>query len=235
MTLPGTRPARRVHVPAPPSGQLPEPGGRTPAERAYRRQQQVASTFNAYRASIPDGVDPDELANAKGVFAVSDPALTLQPALDEARADAENATSRVGELVKGARVGSDVGSQIAAQRYWSRAQRGLDAARAKGPGPAVAAAQRLIADADDSQVNVLAEEVGAWLADNNLPAEWLPNALANRIPGLSDAAADATLKQKQLAQLAQNHGMLQRSFANDVAPQALLDPANVSVEPYTGG
>ena len=35
MTFPGTKPARRVHVPPAPSGTLPDPGGRTPAERAY--------------------------------------------------------------------------------------------------------------------------------------------------------------------------------------------------------
>jgi hypothetical protein len=80
-------------------------------------------------------------------------------------------------------------SQVAVQRYWARAQRSLDAARAKGPGQAVATAQRLIADADPSEINVLAEELSSWLADNNLPGGWLPDALAQKVPGLSACAS----------------------------------------------
>ena len=94
MTFPTVRPARRVHVPAPPSGQLPDPGGRDNVEHAYRRQQQVADSYTRYRNSIPDGVDPDELRDNAGIFGMTDAARSLQPALDAVQADADAATRR---------------------------------------------------------------------------------------------------------------------------------------------
>ncbi len=168
------------------------------------------------------------------LYGYSDGALALQPAMDAVKAHVDSITGKVGEALKGVRVADDQGSQIQAQRFWQRAERGLSAAAKKGQGPAVAAAQRLVAEADDAQVAVIAEGLRPWMADNGLPAGWLPNALADKL-GMSDVVADANLAQKQHAMLLQNHGMLQRSFANDVDPQPLLDPYSVTAEPYSDG
>jgi len=227
---PGTAPARPQHGLPVPSG-VPQVGGGDAVTHLHRLQRAVADGYAAYRRSVPNGVAADELRDNKGVYGYSDAALALQPALDAVRADADASTQKVHHLLKGVRVDADQASQRAAQRYWARAQRALDAA--KGPGQAVATTQRLIADADPSEINVLADELGSWLADHNLPSGWLPDALAQKVPGLADAAADAALKQKQLALLSQNHAMLQRSIANDVDTQPLLDPSQVTSQTYT--
>ena len=151
--------------------------------------------------------------------------------LDAVKVDADSAAQRVKDLIKGTRVGGDVASQLGAQRYWSRAQRTLDAA--KDPAKVVAAAQDLISSADDSQIPVLTEELSSYLASRNVPTGWLPDALASKIPGLSEAAADATQKAKQYAILLQNHNALTNAIAKDVAAPALLDPAIATAEPYT--
>jgi hypothetical protein len=51
------------------------------------------------------------------------------------------------DLLKDTRVGDDVASQIAAQRFWRRTQTTLDAIR--DPAKVAAAAQDLVANADD--------------------------------------------------------------------------------------
>jgi hypothetical protein len=230
MTFPTVRPARRVHVPPPPSGLLPEPGGRTPAERAHRLQQQTADLYTRWRGSFPNGIDPDELKDAAGQFAYTDQALALPDALQAVKDEADAANAKVSDLIKGQKVAGDVGSQIAAQRYWDRSRRTLDSI--KDGAKAVAAAQNLIASASDSQVPVLAEELGDYLAQRSLPAGWLPDALSQKIPGLSDAQADAITKERQLAILQQNHQALTNAMAKDIAVPPLLDPSRVSSEPY---
>jgi hypothetical protein len=232
MTFPTVRPARRVHVPAVPSGQLPDPGGATPAERAHRAQQQTADLYTRWRDSFPDGIDPDELRDNAGEFSVSDAALGLQRPLDAVKDDADAAAKRVSDLVKDTRVGDDVSNQLAAQRYWARGQRGLDAA--KDPANTVAAAQSLINSADNAQIPVLVEELGDYLTSRNIPTGWLIDALTSRIPGLADAAADAAVKAKQHAILLQNHNVLMNAFAKDVAAPQLIDPAIATAQPYGG-
>ncbi len=232
MTLPGTRPARRVHVPPPPSGQLPDPGGRDSVERAHRRQQQVANVYGTYRASIPDGVDPDELRDNAGIFGVTDAALSLRPALDAVKADVDAANSRVAEAAKSASVPDD--QQVAAQRIWARAQRRLDSA--KGAAEKAALAQDLIAGADGLTLGTLREELPDYLASEGVPTgDWLDGAFAQRIPDAADAVADATRLAKAHAVLLRNHQSLTRAFAKDVDAPPLLDPSQVSPTPYTGG
>jgi hypothetical protein len=233
MTFPGTAPARRVHVPSVPSGTLPDPGGRDSVERAHRLQRQTADLYTRWRASFPHGIDPDELKDTSGQFAYSDAALALPDALDAVKVDADSAAKQVNDLIKGMRVDGDVASQLGAQRYWSRAQRTLDAA--KDPAKVVAAAQGLINNADDSQAPVLAEELSSYLASRNVPTDWLTDALASKIPGLSDASAEAIRKSRQYAVLLQNHQRLYHAMEKDVAAPQLLDPAQFTAEPYTGG
>ncbi len=233
MTFPGTRPARRVHVPPPPSGQLPDPGGQDSVQRAHRRQQQVADLYTRWRGSFPDGIDPDELKNLAGQFAYTDAALQLPGVLDAVKRDADAATQKASDLIKGTRVGEDVASQIQAQRYWARAQRTLDAQR--DGAKTVAAARDLINSADDLQVPVLSEELGSYLASRSLPVDWLAGALADKIPGLADATSDAILKSRQHAVISANHSKIQKAMESDTSVPPLIDPSDMTSAPYLGG
>lgn len=76
--------------------------------------------------------------------------------------------------------------------------------------------QALIASATDSQIPVLSEELDSYLSSRGLPTAWLPQALSTRIPGLSDATADATLKARQLAIVQHNNGALTHSFQKGI-------------------
>ena len=230
MTFPGTKPARRVHVPPAPSGTLPDPGGRTPAERAYRIQQQTAQAYTNWRNSFPAGIDPDELKDAAGQFAYTDQALSLPDALTPVKDAADAAAQKVNDLVSGNRVASDMAAQVAAQRFWYRAQRRLDSV--KEPGKVAAAARDLIASADDDQIRTLSEELGDYLQTRDVPTNWLPDALASRIPGLSDAQDDAITTARQHAMLLANDQKLRRAMASDTDVPPLLDPASVTAQAY---
>jgi hypothetical protein len=74
MTFPGTASARRGHVPQPPSGTLPDPGGASAAQRAYRQHQQAADLYARWKHSFPPGISADELQDSQGLFAYSEPA-----------------------------------------------------------------------------------------------------------------------------------------------------------------
>jgi hypothetical protein len=193
----------------------------------------VADSYSRWRAAHSPDIDPDVLQSNCGSFAVSDPALQLSDVLDPVKQDTANASQKVNDLIGNTRVGDDVGSQIAAQRFWARAQRTLDAT--KDAPKAVAAAQELINSASDAETPVLAEELSSYLASRSLPTDWLSGAVASKIPGLSDAAADSTLKARQLAVLQRNHSALTNAFAKDTAAPQLLDPSTMTSEPYTGG
>jgi hypothetical protein len=101
--------------------------------------------------------------------------------------------------------------------------------------PLAAAAQNLLADAEDSQIPALAEELPSYLRSRNVPSGWLTTALSSRIPGLSDAQAAETLSARQAAVLAANHQNLTRAIEKDTSPPPLLDPYAVNADAYTGG
>ena len=233
MTFPTVRPARPAYPPPIPSGFI-DPGGKNPAERALRTQAAVHKQYSDWRAAHSKDIDPDILKSNAGAFSVSDAALALPPVLGDVKADADAAKAKVDDLVSGQKVdASDVAAQLAADRYWRRAERTLDSI--KDTPKLVAAAQDLIANADDAQVPVLAEELSTYLASRNVPTGWLTDALSSRIPGLSDAQADSILKARQAAILAENHARLTNAMAKDLNPAPLLDPYAVDATPYTNG
>lgn len=151
------------------------------------------------------------------------------------RADADAAQGKMGNLVKGQTVGSDVESRLAAQSFWHRKERVLDSI--KDQGKLAAAVRDLISSAPDAQIPTLAEELGDYLASRNVPTGWLNNALAQRIPGLDDAQAEATLKARQHAVLTQTHNALTKAIVNDNPPPPLYNPysATITAKPYTNG
>ncbi|HTX93663.1 MAG TPA: hypothetical protein VME67_01755 [Mycobacterium sp.] len=175
------------------------------------------------------------LKHNAGAFQVSDAALALQPALDAVKADADDAQTKVDDLIKGQKVGNDVEARLAAQSFWHRKERVLDSVPDKAK--LVAAVQELIRSTPDDQIANLAEELPDYLASRGVPSDWLPNALASRVPGLDEAQAEATLKAKQHAVLAQNHAALTKAIANDNPPPPLYNPysATITAEPYTNG
>ena len=231
--LPGTKPTRPSYPPPLPSGTPVDPGGQDNATRAFRRQQQVTDLYTRWRSAHSPDIDPDVLKGNAGAFSVSDAALMLPEVLAAVKDDADTATRHATELIQGYRVGKDVASQLSATRYWNRVQRSLDAI--KDTPKLVAAAQSLVANAENSETPILSEELGAYLGSRNAPYGWLPDALAHRIPGLAEAQADAILKSRQHAVLAANHQKLQKAMASDTDVPPLLDPANQTSQPYTGG
>lgn len=166
---------------------------------------------------------------------MSDAALALRPALDAVAADADAAKAKVDDLVKGQKVGNDVESLLAAQSFWQ--SQGTRAGLHQGGSELVAAVQDLIRSAPDAQIPTLSEELPDYLASRGVPADWLSTALASRVPGLDDAQAEAALRAKQLAVLAQNHASLTKAIANDNPPPPLYSPysASITAEPYRNG
>jgi hypothetical protein len=233
MAFPTVRPARPAYPPPVPSGFI-DPGGKTPVEHALRTQQAVHKMYTDWRAAHPQGIDPNVLRDNAGAFSVSDAALALPPVLAAVQAEADAANKKADDLIKGQKVDtSDVAAQLAADRYWRRAERTLDAI--KDPAKVGKAVQDLIANADDAQIPVIAEEVEPYMLARNIPTGWLPAALSTRIPGLSDAQASATLAARQAAVLAQNHQNLTRAMERDTNPAPLLDPYAVNGDAYDGG
>jgi hypothetical protein len=233
MTFPGTRSAPR-HMPPAPMGQLHDPGGRDSVERAFRRQQQVAQSYSTYRASIPDGVSPDELADNAGIFAVSDHALQLQPPLDDVGADVAAANQNVADLTAGPGVPEENTGQ--SQMIWARAKDRFD--KAKSIAQKATIAQDLIATANGLTLATYQAELPFYLQTEGVPTDWLPAAFAARTPEAADAVATANRLQKSSAVLQANHQKLFRAFRQNTDVPPLLDPASVSDQPYvnpTGG
>lgn len=224
--------SRLAYPPPVPVGTPVDPGGTDSATRAYRRQQQVADIYSRWRAAHSRDIPMETLKANAGAFAVSDAALTLPEALNAVAKDAEDAVAHVNGLLKSSKVdNTDVAGQIAAQRFWARAQRTLDATNSVPK--LVAAAQKLVADADDAQIPTLSEELSDYLTSRNAPTGWLPGALAQRIPGLGDATTAARLRARQLAVLKHNHEGLQKAFAKDLAAPPLMDPSQQNSTPYS--
>jgi hypothetical protein len=236
-SLPGTF-TRPAYPPPVPVGFI-DPGGTTPVEHAFRVQQAVHQAYADWKAAHSRDIPPDVLKQNAGAFQVSDAALALKPALDAVKADTDAAHQKVTDAVKALTVPD--GQHDAARRIWDRSRSQLDAVN--GIPAKVAVAQSLIADADGLALGTLQEELPAYFATLKLPGgkpvptDWLIPAFAARIPGLEDEKADAILKARQLAVLAQSHQGLISAIVNDTPPPPVYDPysAVVTSEPYTNG
>jgi hypothetical protein len=230
MTFPTVKPARRDYPPEVHRGGVPDQGGKTPVEHAFRTQTAVKDDYTRWRQDHSPNIPPEVLKANAGAFAVSDAALQLPGVLKAVHQNAKDAAAKVNDILRGARVSDDNVEQVKAQRFWARAQRSLDAC--KDPAKLVAAAQDLIANADDADIPTIAEELTDYLASRGVAAGWIPTALAQRVPGLADAQTEAILAHRQHAVLLQNDRHLRNAMAKDVAAPPLQDPSLVNSEPY---
>jgi hypothetical protein len=235
--FPGTTPARRAYPPPLPPLDPNAVGGQNATDRAARLQQVARQQYIDWRTSFSPNVSGQDRRDSADMFSVSDAAASLKPALDEVAAERDAAQAAVDAAVKGQRVdATDVAAQLAAERFWRRTERTLDSIK---DVPKLAnAARDLVADASDSELPVINEELGPYLASRNVPTDWLNDALAQRVPGLDDLRSEAALKAKRYAMLAQNHAGLTKAFAAGTPPPpALLDPFSptINAEPYRNG
>ncbi|OMC19687.1 hypothetical protein A5738_15070 [Mycobacterium colombiense] len=169
-------------------------------------------------------------------FVTSQAAQALSPALEAARAHTDEAQAKVDAAVKGQKVdATDVAGQLAADRFWRRTERTLDAITSQSK--LVAAAQDLIANASDVELPVVAEEIGSYLSSRGAATGWVNAALAQRIPGVDDLRAEAALRAKRVAVLNQNHNALTKAFASGVPGPQLLDPYSptITASGYSNG
>ncbi|OBJ81989.1 hypothetical protein [Mycobacterium asiaticum] len=214
-------------------------GGADPIEHAFRTQQAVHHQYGDWLAAHSRDIDPDILKTNSGAYQFSDGALALEPALAAAQAHADEAGQRVKPAVAGLTVPDDMQDQ--ARRIWDRTKPQLDAAN--GTAAKAAVAQQLIAKAQGIGLATLAEELPSYFAalralgGGPVPMDWLTDALAARVPGQDDAQADATLRARRVAVLAQNHASLTRAIANQNPPPPLYSPYSevITAEPYRNG
>jgi hypothetical protein len=236
MKFPGTAPARRPYPPLLPPLDPSTVGGQDATDRAARLQRVARQQYIDWRNSFSPNVSGGDRRDSANLFKISDAAASLKPALDEVAAERDAAQAAVDAAVKGQKVDStDVAAQLAADRYWRRTERTLDSI--KDVPKLASAAGDLVAHASDSELPVLVEELGPYLAIRNIPTEWLNEALAQRVPGLDDLRDDATLNAKHYAVLAQNHAGLVKAFSAGTLPPPLVDPylPSITAKPYDNG
>lgn len=227
MTMPGTKPARQTFPPPVPTAGVPDPGDGEPAVRAHTVQTAVAQQYQAWRDAHPADIDPDVLKANAGAFSDAPAMQQLLPTLRAVEADADQAGKGVTEVVNGTRVTPD--NEARANRVWQNAVRVLDAK--SNPAQVADAARKLVANAGDD-LPVIVESLGPYLESRSVPTDWLADAYADAIPGLSDAHAEAARKTKQLAIVRSNHQRLTSAVAKDLAAPQLLDPTKVDGSAY---
>jgi hypothetical protein len=234
--LPGTSPARRAYPPPLPPFDAAAVGGRDPIEHGIRTQQAARQQFHDWRRSYSPNVSAEDRRDSANMFSVSDAALALKPALDAAKAHADEAQAKVDAAVKAPKVDTtNVAAQLAADRFWRRTERTLDSI--KDSAKVAAAARDLVKNASDSELPVINEELSAYLSSRGVPTGWLNDALAQRMPGVDELRDDAALKSKRVAVLTLNHNGLVKAFANGTPAPELVDPYSPSITPaaYTNG
>lgn len=227
--LPGTAPARQAFPPPVPTSKVPDDASLPPVQRAHALQTAAVQQYSDWRAAHSPQIAPDILAANKGAFADA-PVIAeqLPAALAAVAADADQAQQKVRDTLNGATVKPE--DEARAARVWRRYERILDSK--SGPAEVSAAAREIVATADPADLAVIREELPSLLTSKRAPSDWLDVALAQRIPGAADAAAESRLKAKQLAVVRDNHSRLVRSVNADIAPPYLVDPTTVDGSEY---
>lgn len=238
-SLPGTAPARRQYPPSPPPFDPATVGGRDPIEHAARVQRAAAEQYQQWRNAFGPNVSGEDRRGSAGWFQTSEAAHALQPALEAARAHADEADQAAKAGVDSLAVPDD--KHDAARRIWDRSRYQLDAA--DGVPAKVAVAQRLVANAQRLELATLKEELPAYFSavkqagGKAVPMDWLTDALASQVTGNDDARAEAALRAKRVAVLNVNHNNLTRAFAAGTPASPLLDPyaPSITADVYDNG
>jgi hypothetical protein len=149
--------------------------------------------------------------------------------LDAVKAESDGAAKQLSDAVASVRVPDEQALQ--AQRIWPRLSRRLD--NANGVPQKAALARDLINNADGLTLATLREELPDYLKAAGVPTDWLPGALAARIPAAADAVTNGTKLARAHAILQRNHQALTRAIDKDTEVPPLLDPTQVNATPYT--
>ncbi len=232
MTLPGTAPSVRQHVPQPRSVTL-NVGGRDAIEHLARLQPAVVNDYHSYRRSIPPGVAPDELRDNAGSYAITDQALSLKPGLDAAEALRDAATKDLVDSTKPPDIPQEQSG--AAVAIWTRAEKRAD--KAKSPGQKAQVLRDLIADAPPGslELKVYQREIPFYARTEGLPTDWLAAAFAAQMPEVAAKAQRARDVTQYHTVLQHNHQKIMRAIEKDTDVPPLLDPYAISTAPYSDG
>ncbi len=230
--LPGTRSGRMAFPPPIPRG-VPSPGGADAAEQADRLIRAVRDMYIQWRGAHSSDIPPETLAANSGAFADSEAIKAIGPAVDAVKQSSDAAAKQVAAILKGLTVEPTADAQATATRYFARVQRTLGNLTG---GRLVAAAQQVIADATPEQIPVLVEDLIPLLASKDIPAERLTGSLSAKVPGLADAATEATRTAKQHSIIRANADSLTRAAQKDTDPRPLVDVALAdNTAPYADG
>ena len=185
----------------------------------------AANLHQTFLATIdPPTYSPDGLAKQCAVFKGTDAMGAATAAVKAVNDLADAAAQNVADVRKSLSTSDgDVSTAMAAQAYWNRKVRLLDSI-ADGP-QLLSAAQGLVADASPPEIAVLATELPDYLTSRHqADTSWLDTAIANQVPDLAQAIADASVAAKAAAVTNWNYQQLANRVNGTTTPVGYRGP-----------
>jgi hypothetical protein len=197
-----------------------------PFEVADAKTRYAARKFDEYVEQVNAIPNLDERTKAQALesYAASPAARDATASVEAARAHGDHLAARPDAERAKLVTDSDAGAQMEAKRQWDREKALLDAQ--SNVGQIHATATNLIRNATPQQLNVLAEELPAWLAAKGRPTTWVNDAIAQAAPQLGEALQARADAQRKVIKLQHNHKVTQNAYKahRPVNPDLLVDP-----------
>jgi hypothetical protein len=219
---------------APPPQYVPPPNAPAvnfsgdPFEVADAKTRYAARKFGEYVEQMNAILNLDERTKAQALeaFATTPAARDAAASVEAARAHRDQLAAKVDTERAALATDSDSGAQIAAQREWARHEAQLEAQ--SNVGQVHATATNLVRNATPQQLNVLAEELPAWLAakGQTAVAESINEAIAQAAPQLGEARQAHSDAERKVVKLQHNHKVTQNAYKahRPVDDRLMLDP-----------
>jgi hypothetical protein len=198
--------------------------GDTAVARAYNTFINAREQQRQYYDSLDRNRDlysQDGIRAAVAALADSDVARSVDVAQREVHQRTEELEAEERQIRANLCPPGNTDEELRRGRAVARAERILGAKT--GTGGVAAAAQQLIANADPSEIGVLAQELPSMLASRGVPADWLPGEVTKRVPALGAIQDRLAIARKAKIEVDYNANLLRSSLREGTVPTTIVD------------
>jgi hypothetical protein len=185
--------------------------GDTAIERSLAIIESAKSEYDRFLGSIPrEHYSAAGLQDQIAKFSDTSAVKAVDAAVTQVQERTDALAAQVDTIRKGMSSPGDTAAELRAGRYWDRTKSLLDNAE----GSPFVTAQKLIANADRTELGTLLQELPAYLQARGHTSDWIDTVVRNAVPEYGAARAQLTKAQRALAVTQSNAESLRRSFSD---------------------
>ncbi|MGV0607373.1 hypothetical protein [Mycolicibacterium sp. XJ1904] len=180
----------------------------TVAEQAHQAAEHAQAMLPRFLERIDETkFSPEGLQDVYGQYEKTDAYKGFEKSVESVRNRRDQAAARVEHIRRELSPAGDVAAELRASRYWNQTKALLDTAKEGAFGRA----QKLLANADRTELGVLLQELPSYLEAKGHAADWIDDTVAHIVPEYGKAKRQLVNAEK-VHQITQHNARIMREY-----------------------